>query len=344
MNIPIKNMERDLGIDQIAPGITATELKREGNITCMTLSDDAVYLGLGDGQVVKLDKSFTEDTVASHTGAVVSLSEGQDGSIFSAGQDGRVMRHCGGDAAIISEDENDWVNALSTSNATGYLAVAKGRELNVFDGDSLMAHFQSPTSTFTDVVFSPDGKELAASCYNGVSLFSTTDPDKADILPWKGSLVEVSWSPDGRFIAAATQDREIHMWDLVDGKDYRLGGFTAKPRQLCWTACSNYLISLGSDVIAAWPLAGGPGAFPPQEIGYASNAQLSAVTAGGAIDRIAGGFSDGSILIGNIRSGEAMIARIPDGASVTVLEWEKGQKTLYFGTAAGNYGAISMPE
>ena len=39
-------MERDLGIDQIAPGITATELKREGNITCMTLSDDAVFLGL----------------------------------------------------------------------------------------------------------------------------------------------------------------------------------------------------------------------------------------------------------------------------------------------------------
>ena len=39
-----------------------------------------------------------------------------------------------------------------------------------------------------------------------------------------------------------------------------------------------------------------------------------------------------------------MIARIPDGASVTVMEWEKGQKTLYFGTAAGNYGAISMPE
>ena len=165
-------------------------------------------------------------------------------------------------------------------------------------------------------------------------------------LYWKGSAISVSWSPDGRYIAAATQDRELHVWDLATGKDYRLGGFTAKVRQIGWSEDSSHLVSSGSDVIAAWPITGGPGAFPPREIGYVCAAQVTAVAAGGPCDRLAGGFSNGAVLIGDAKSGDALIARAGaegEAGAITQLTWDTtGFERLYFGTRDKRCGVISI--
>ena len=55
-------------------------------------------------------------------------------------------------------------------------------------------------------------------------------------LAWKGAHIGVAWSPCGRYVVSALQEKELHGWDLVTMQDFRMGGYPRKTQAMAWTA------------------------------------------------------------------------------------------------------------
>lgn len=335
--------EQDIGASIIAHGIKCNEFELGANITTLTMMDNGCAVGLGDGRVMSFNGNQVTE-VAKHDGAVSKVVAIQGNQIISSGQDGLI--HCAAIDALKSESreiraaDGSWVEAMAYNAQKDVLAYAVGIALTITRQGDTIAWYNNHPSTVTGIAIAPSGLEVAVAHYDGVTIWSTEGASEGRLLSWKGSIIGVSWSPNGRYVVASTQDREIHVWDLVSGKDFRFGGFKGKVRQIGWTNCCNYMVTTGSDVIAAWPLAGDPGSFPPQEIGYVFSANVSAIAVSERIDRLAGGFTNGSILIGNAKNGEALNARNGSGAEITDMAWNKAQSELLFGTRDGVIGTI----
>lgn len=327
----------DQGFAMTAPGIAVREWSVGANVTCLDLAEDRIVAGLGDGRVVGVTGEGVQE-IARHSGAVSGLC-GASGVIYSAGQDGKLsLAKPGAAPETLFQARDDWATALARHGSR--VAVAAGRSVMVYDDGALLARFDDHPSTVSGLAFFPQGRRLAVSRYNGITLWMLDDLAKPVELTWAGSMTSVSISPDGRYVAGATQDREIHVWDLVTGRDFRLGGYQRKVKGIGWTRDTQYLYTTGADVLVAWGLAGDPGAIPPVEIGYSFSQTVSAVTAQAPADRLAAGYTNGCILVGEVRKGTAKIARQPDGAVITALQAGGTGERLVFGTNAGMVGAL----
>ncbi|THH36054.1 hypothetical protein E4Z66_13400 [Aliishimia ponticola] len=340
MNIQLEpNLDR--GIKTIAPGIEASERQLDANVTCLARQGDTIIAGLGNGEVVALDNGGMS-VLARHEGAVTSAVSTTRGVVYSAGQDGVVYASTIGGAAKPIFQSGEWITALAVSPDQKRLVIAVGPRLIVLEEDQIIARFVDHPSTVTGVRFLSDGKRLAASRYNGVSIWSVEELRKPEDLKWAGSLTGMSVSPNDQYVVAATQDRELHVWDLVSGRDFRLGGYQRKVKAFGWTQDSTYLYTSGADVLVAWGLAGDPGAIPPVEIGYAFSQTISAVAETGRPDRMVAGYTDGSVMVGEARKGTAKIARSGNGALVTAIVADAALTTFAFGTGDGRVGTITL--
>jgi WD40 repeat protein len=346
----------DLGARVVSPLLEQAEHRFPANITAVTLlvGGDRVAFALGDGTVRvrtiegDCDKPAfgpEEAIAARHTGAATALLPFQDGFV-SAGQDGKVYRGAGGLAAVnIFNFGELWVDALAAHSDKGLIAVTAARRLVVIDsGSRLQFEHDAFPSSVSDLSFSPDGRRLAAAHVDGLSIFSAENGAREHLLEWKGSHIGVSWSPDGRYVVSATQERELHVWDLVTLGDLRLGGYPHKIHGMNWLTPGPFLVCTGADVITAWSFAdGGPGGKPPIEIGYVYNGLVSAVAANPKRPLVAGGYSTGSVLIGGIVKGEALLARPSQGDAVTAVAWSSDGTRLIAGTDGGNAIVVDIP-
>lgn len=328
-------LTRDWGAHTTAPGTFVDEVQVTANVTALTLAKGRVVAGLGDGRVVALAKGALTEC-ARHEGAVTGIVASET-QILSTAQDGRLLQISPETQCLKQAD--GWITALSLQGNRA--AVAIGKVVHAFHDGVLLARFDAHASTVTGLALSPQGDRLAVSHYNGVTIWTLDELATPMRLTWAGSLISVSWSPDGRFIAAGTQDRELHVWDLVTERDYRLGGYLIKAKQIGWTENSGHLYSTGADVVAAWALAGGePNALPPVEIGYAFGATITAVIPIAAADAVLAGYSDGSLILGETTKGTAKILRGGTGAPVTVVALEGRMGA--FGTADGTVGTVRI--
>lgn len=333
----------DQGVLQVAPGFHRSEKSVGANVTHIAIDDQRLIAGLGDGRLVALSDDECE-TLACHQGAPTGLQMLGDGSILSAGQDGRLLCVSEDETQVLLDSADGWIDAVAVSPDGAMLAAAIGKEVSVFVYGDLIASFNDHPSTVSGLAFFKDGNQLAVSHYNGVSLWSLKELVKPECLSWAGSVVSVSISPDQRYLACATQDREVHIWDVVSGRDFRLGGYQRKVKSIGWATDSSYCYSSGADVVVAWHMAGDPGALPPVEIGYAYAHTVSTVADVADQSRITAGFTDGSIQIGEVRGGTAKIARPKTGAEITAIDAPLNGTVIAFGTACGVLGNITVPE
>lgn len=333
----------DQGVMQVAPGIQRKEEAVGANVTHILLNDERLIAGLGDGRLVSLSENGLE-TLGQHQGALTGLQLLKDGSILSAGQDGRLLSISENQTNILLETDEAWIDALTVSPDRVLVAAAIGKEVSVFRDGEMIASFTDHPSTVSGLAFFKDSNQLAVSHYNGVSLWSLSDLAKPECLNWAGSVVSVCISPDQRYIASATQDREVHIWDIGSGRDFRLGGYQRKVKSIGWATDSSYCYSSGADVVVAWQMTGKPGTLPPVEIGYAYAHTVSAVAEIAEQSRIAAGFTDGSIQIGEVRGGTAKIARPKSTAEITAIDAPLNSTIIAYGTACGMLGHINLSE
>ncbi|MCB2099428.1 MAG: WD40 repeat domain-containing protein [Rhodobacterales bacterium] len=326
----------DAGVRVVSPSVGLAETPAVGVHPTFALVEAArnrAVVGFGDGSLRALP--LTPETtgyagLAAVDGVPLVAARDLDGGLL-IGTDGAGLVALRGEALAPVAAAEGWINALAVHPGAGLRAFAADRRVTVLDGTG-QARLTTGEhdSTVAGLAFSPDGAWIAAAHYGGVLVWATDDPRAAPVrLDWHGSHTVVSWSPDGRFIVTAMQDKEMHAWRWQDRKSLRMSGYPSKIRALSWTADGRYLAASGADTVTSWDCSGqGPMGRAPLEFGYVYNGTVRQVAAHPERLLVAGGYSDGTILIGRIEQETAVIARPSSGAPVVALDWSPDGRRL----------------
>jgi hypothetical protein len=213
------------------------------------LGDDPVFV-LGEEALV-FWRGTEERRLAVHGGAILgSASDGK--RILTGGDDGKVAA-TGADArseTVTTDAKRRWIDHVALG-ADG-MAWSSGKQAYVRTpkGERVLELPSSPGG----LAFAPKGFRLAVSHYNGATLWFPNAPDaKPEKLEWKGSHLDIAFSPDGRFLVTAMQEPTLHGWRLVDGKHMRMSGYATKVRSMTWGPGAKWLATSGSTQLVVWP-------------------------------------------------------------------------------------------
>jgi WD40 repeat protein len=269
------------------------------------------------------------------------VSDGE--RIVTGGDDGKVVATTADmtTTVIASDPKRRWIDHVAIA-PDGTVAWSAGKEACVQGrkGDPRMT---VAPSTVGGLAFAPKGLRLAIAHYNGVSLWFPNADAAPDRLEWKGSHLDVTFSPDGRYLVTAMQEPSLHSWRVVDGKSMRMSGYSAKVRAMSWTADGKWLATSGAPDLIIWPFHGKEGPMGKEPLMLApAESKVSAVACHPANDVIATGYEDGLILLVRMSDGAEILARPPGGAAVSTLAWNAAGKLLAFGTEEGDAGIVDL--
>jgi WD40 repeat protein len=354
----------DCGVEAVSPLVRTTTLQLPVNITecCFNAGNSAVAVSRGDGKIsivtgfadipppdeddgspLSLDLELaTHDT---HDVAATRVCAAQDGFV-TAGQDGRIFWLPADGISgpqLLWQSDGGWIEALVSHGASGVIAAATGKTVVVMDPTGAVTGLADMPGNISGLAFDGEARRLAVSHYDGVSILSLPGCTIDLKLSWRGWHIGVSWSPCGRYLVTATQEKELHAWDLVTMQDYRVGGYPRKVSQMAWTSDGHTMVCSGADVITAWPFAGaGPNGMPPVEIGFVFGGMVRTVAASPDGKLVAGGFNTGNVLIGATGKGEAVVAQPRTGQEITCLSWSPSSRQLAAGSIDGRFSLFTL--
>ena len=298
---------------------------------------------LGDGTLRIAAMQGDWPSVTAHDGAVLSACPDIAEGWLTGGDDGRLVRTApDGTTTIIADYKGRWVDHVA-AHESGLRAAAVGKALHILGTGGPLKTLAHPSSV-GGIAFDAKGKRIAASHYNGASLwFVAAKEDKPRALEWKGSHHAIAFSPDGTHVVTAMQEASLHGWRLVDGQHMRMSGYPGKTHSLAFTARGRWLATSGAESVVLWPFfGGGPMGKAPTEIAGGDQVLCSAVAAHPQHEVIAAGFGDGLVLIAEIASGKVVPVAPPTGSAVSALAWSPNGALLAFGTEAGHAGLIDL--
>jgi DNA-binding beta-propeller fold protein YncE len=338
----------DAGARVISPSVKLTEAPAVGAHPTFTVVEPAparAVIGFGDGTLRALSLALEgaqPQIVAKVSATPIAAVADASGGVLIGTDGGELYRLEGESLAKLVETGGPWISEIAVNAPKGFRAFAAGKSVTVVsaDGAEVLCADDHP-STVAGLSFSPDGTKIACAHYDGVTVWTLTDAKQKPIrLDWHGSHTAVAWSPDGKFIVTAMQDKEMHCWRWKDKTGMRMSGYPSKIRSLAWSADGRYVAASGADTVTSWDCSGnGPSGKPPLEFGYVYDGVVRHVAAHPTDRVIAGGYSDGTVLIGTIEQETAMIARPASGSAVTGLAWSPDGSAL---VAADEQGAIAV--
>ena len=190
----------------------------------------------------------------------------------------------------------------------------------------------------------PKGYRLALAHYNGVSLWFPNASAEPMLLEWKGSHLDATCSPDGRFLVTSMQENALHGWRLADSRNMRMTGYPGKTRSMAWSHDGNWLATSGADACVVWPFRDkdGPMGKPPRECGVRSN-RVTRVAFHPRALVVAVGYDDGMIVLCRLGDAAEILVRDAGDGAVSALAWDERGGRLLFGTEAGAAGLLTLP-
>lgn len=306
-----------------------------------------LHIGLGDGtvHVVNLAARLEEWTlVEAHKGAVLSLcADGKDGAL-TGGDDGRVMRIApDGTATELQKFGSKWVEHVA-AHESGIRAASVSKAVHVLDAKGEVQKSLAHPSTVGGIAFDAKGKRIAASHYNGASLwFVNAKEDKPRVLDWKGSHAAIAIHPDGTHVVTAMQEMALHGWRLADGQHMRMSGYPSKTHSLSFTSKGKWLATSGAESVVLWPFfGGGPMGKAPTELAGGDGVMCTRVACHPQHEMVAAGFEDGLVLLSDINNGRILPIAPPGEGGVSALAWNANGTLLAFGTEKGFCGILDL--
>ncbi len=314
-------------------------------VTAAAYGAGVAAFALGDGTIRLVTDDGVETTAEAHDGAPLCLAVHGDGFV-SGGDDGRLVR-IGRDGAVteIAKLRGKWIEHVAASPVSGALCYAAGKDLYALPKGASEPRRFTHGSTVSGLAFDPKGKRIAASRYNGVSLWWLGAENATPVeLDWKGSHTGVWWHPGGDFIMTAMLENALHGWRLPDKQHMRMSGYPAKTRSMAWFSKGKWLATAGSESVICWPFDGkGPMGKAAREIGP-QGAICTMVAAHPARDLVASGYEDGSVWLTRFEDDKAACVRTPGEAAVSALVWRADGGRLAFGCEDGAAGVLNFEE
>ena len=207
-----------------------------GSAAVFVLGDEALLFAPADGEPRR---------VAVHGGGILTAACDGD-RIVTGGDDGNVVatkRDMTTDA-IAADPKHRWIDHVAIA-PDGTVAWSAGKDTFVQSRKREARKLEAP-STVGGLAFAPKGLRLAIAHYHGVTLWFPNAEAAPERLEWKGSHLDVTFSPDGRYLVTAMQEPALHGWRLVDGKHMRMSGYSARVRAMAWTVDGRALATSGA--------------------------------------------------------------------------------------------------
>jgi WD40 repeat protein/serine/threonine protein kinase len=242
------------------------ELKVPGVGGALAWSSTGVFVTEGpeDSGMIDIRDSETGESVLSfqgHDPDVNHVAFSPDGArLASTGDDGELKvwdPSTGRLLSSLSGDGSAWGPSFS---ADGSLVAAAWDffDVRVLDlsTDRVVSTFRVPGGFST--ALSPDGKQLAVVGNRDAVFDVETGQERFRLSGLNGVGGEVSWSPDGRYLAAGGEDA-AGVWDAETGRlRHTLLGHTGSVLGVAWSPDSSRLVTGGADGTArVWEIGAG---------------------------------------------------------------------------------------
>src|SRR5256714_3056415 len=296
-------------VKPVAAGGPVVAVHFLGNRAVFALGEEALLFVAPDG---------AEQRVAVHAGGILAVAS--DGArILTGGDDGKVgATNASGESETLATDaKHRWIDRVALGPDA--IAWSAGKQAFVRTAKSETKSLDLPSSA-GGLAFSPKGLRVAAAHYGGVSLWFPNAVANPETFAWKGSHLDVMFSPDGRFLVTSMQEAMLHGWRLADAKDMRMSGYSAKVRSFAWTAGGKWLATSGSEQLILWPFASKDGPMGKQPRMLAPyDKRVVAVSCHPKQEIVAVGFEDGLIMLARIEDGAGIFVKKPGAAPVSAL-------------------------
>jgi WD40 repeat protein len=295
-------------------------------------SQDQPAFALGDG-TLRLGADFTP--IQAHDGAVLSLTTHPLGGFCTGGDDGRLM-HITDKAEQIAKFGSKWVEQIATfSGKAPLIAAGVGKNVHLLSGSGAKIRELAHPSTVTGIVFDAKGKRLAASHYNGASLWFTGSTAAPRMLEWKGSHTGIAMHPEGAALVTTMQENSLHGWTLPEGKHMRMSGYPTKTESMGFTKSGRWLATAGAESVVLWPFfGGGPMGKAPTELGMGDGI-VRRIACHPQHEVVAAGFDTGLVLLVHINQEQVLPLCGPGRGAITALAWSETGSQLALGTETG---------
>ena len=304
------------------------------------VGERAVFV-LGEETLLFVGSDGTEQRVLVHAGGILGVAS--DGTrIVTGGDDGKVVAtNAEGESETLATDaKHRWIDRVALGPEAVAWSASKQAFMRGAKGE--IKSLDLPSSA-GGLVFSPKGLRVAIAHYGGVTLWFPNAQAIPETFAWKGSHLDVMFSPDGRFLVTSMQEATLHGWRLADAKDMRMSGYSAKVRSFAWTAGGKWLATSGSEQLILWPFASKDGPMGKQPRMLAPyNKRAVAVACHPKQEIVAVGFEDGLIMLCRMEDGAEILARKPGSAPVSALAWDPSGARLAFGTEDGEAGIADL--
>jgi WD40 repeat protein len=320
-------------IKPVAAGTPVVGIHFLGNRAVFALGEEALLFLAPDG---------AEQRVSVHAGGI--LATACDGArVVTGGDDGRVVATDGEarSETLATDAKHRWIDGV-TLGPDGAVAWAAGKQVFVRSPKGEVKSIELPSSA-GGLAFAPKGLRLAAAHYGGATLWFPNAQASPEMLPWKGSHLDIAFSPDGKFLVTSMQESTLHGWRLVDAKDMRMSGYSAKVRSFGFTAGGKWLATAGSEQLILWPFASkdGPMGKQPRMV-LPHDKRVVAVACHPANEIVAAGFEDGMVMLARIEDGAEILAKRPGNGAVSALAWSQDGGKLAFGTEGAEAGILDL--
>lgn len=326
-----------------------TLLETGAEVVCATFLGRTPAFACADGTVMFSDIG-EERRVTVHPDAVMLMAQSDGKRLVSGGDDGRVVTISqDGKLAELADEKGKWIDGLALGR-DGATAWSITKTVRSRDAKGEVKSHTFPSSA-RGLCYITKGYRLAVSHYNGVSLWFPNMAAEPDVLKWAGSHLDVTVSPDAKFVVSAMQENSLHGWRVADKKDMRMTGYPAKTRSFAWSHDGKWLATSGAEACVIWPFqtSDGPMGKPPRECGVRP-ARVSRVAFHPSALIVALGYEDGWVMLCRMTDAAEILVRAVDdpgadkkGRAISSLAWHPEGKRLVYGAQDGQAGVLDLP-
>lgn len=303
----------------------------------------AVAKDTGEVELLSPATGGSRRRISAHDGPVQSIAwHPRRDALLTTGRDGavRLWEPPFDGPRELSAPGAMWADHACWSATGERAAVAIGSQARIFASGDPAAVTVAVASPIAGLAFTPSGRRLGVACRGGVCLFDPDTGRSTRRFRWRGSMISIAFSPDGRIVACGCQDNSVHFWRIGSGQDARMSGYPAQPRSLSFSHDGRWLAAAGDATISlrSFDRVGPARAAPLQLAGHPE--LVTGLAHAPLTDLLLSGSEDGTVAVWapSQRPGPVALARLT--GKVARVAWGLDDAGQLRWAAADEHGRV----